>query len=91
VLTGDGGVATRRRTGGNEWWQLELIARAEEGAKKLEREGMRCGEGRAVSLPCYRGRGAPERGGQGGVTAVLIALTPLKTGARLKGGLRGGG
>jgi hypothetical protein len=37
VLTGDGGVATRRRTGGNERRRLELVARAEEGAKKLER------------------------------------------------------
>jgi hypothetical protein len=46
VLTGDGGVAMRRRTGGNERRQLELVARVEEGVKKLRREGMRCGEGR---------------------------------------------
>jgi hypothetical protein len=65
VLTGDGGVVTRRRTGGNERWRLELIARAEEGAKKLRKEGMWCGEGRGVSSPFYRGRGAPERGGPG--------------------------
>jgi hypothetical protein len=45
VLTGDRGVATRRRTRGNERRQLELVVRAEEGAKKLGREGMRCGEG----------------------------------------------
>jgi hypothetical protein len=45
VLTGDRGVAMRRRTGGNERRWLELIARAEEGTKKLRREGMRCGEG----------------------------------------------
>jgi hypothetical protein len=46
VLTGDGGVAKRRRTGGNERWRLELVARAKEGAKELGREGMRCGESR---------------------------------------------
>jgi hypothetical protein len=57
VLTGDGGVATRWRTGGNERRRLELIARTEEGAKKLGREGMRCGEGRGVSSPFYRGQG----------------------------------
>jgi hypothetical protein len=65
VLTGDGGVATRRRTGGNERRQHELITRAEEGTKKLGREGMRCGEGQGVSSPFYRGRGASERGGWG--------------------------
>jgi hypothetical protein len=46
VLTGDGGVAERRRTGGNERRWLELVARAKEGAKELGREGMRCGESR---------------------------------------------
>jgi hypothetical protein len=46
VLTGDGGVATRQRTGGNERWRRELVARVEEGAKKLGREGMRCVEDR---------------------------------------------
>jgi hypothetical protein len=72
VLTGDGGVAMRWRTGGNEWRRLALIASVEEGAKKLERQGMRCGEG------------------QGGVMTTLMALMPLKTGARLRGGLTGG-
>jgi hypothetical protein len=85
VLTGDGGVAMRHRTRGNELRWLELVARAEEGVKKLGREGTRCGEGRGVSSPFYRCRGAPERGGRGGVTAALMALTPLKTGARLRG------
>jgi hypothetical protein len=85
VLTGDGGVATRRRTAGNEQRRLELVARAKEGTKKLGREGMRCGEGRGVSSPIYRGRGALERGGRGGVTTALMALTPLKMRARLRG------
>jgi hypothetical protein len=65
VLTGEEGVATRRCTGGSERRRRELVARAKEGAKKLEREGMRCSEGRGVSSPFYRGRGAPERGGRG--------------------------
>jgi hypothetical protein len=56
VLTGDEVVATRRRTRGNERRRLELVARAEEGAKKLRREGMRCGE---------------VRGGPGGLIALL--------------------
>jgi hypothetical protein len=46
VLTGDGGVATRRCTGGNEQQRLELVAWVEEGTKKLGSEGMWCGEGR---------------------------------------------
>jgi hypothetical protein len=45
LLTGDG-VGMRWHTGGNERRWLELIARAEEGTKKLGREGTRCGEGR---------------------------------------------
>jgi hypothetical protein len=38
-----------------------------------------------VSSPFYRGREASERGDRGGVTAALMALTLLKTGARLRG------
>jgi hypothetical protein len=64
VLTGDG-VAMRQRTRGNERRWLVLVAGAEEGTKKLEREGMRCGEGQGVSSPIYRGRGAPKRGARG--------------------------
>jgi hypothetical protein len=66
MLTGDGGVAMRRCTGGNERRWLELVVRAEEGVRKLRREGMRCSEGQGVSSPFYRGRGAPERCGWGG-------------------------
>jgi hypothetical protein len=90
VLTGDGGVATRRRTRGSEQRRLELVARAKEGAKELGRERMRCGEGRGVSSPFYRGRGSAREGWPGGVTAALMTLMPLKTRARLRGGLRGG-
>jgi hypothetical protein len=58
VLTDDGGVATRRRTGGSEWRRLELVVRV----KELGREGMRCGEGRGSHRPFIRVGGAPERG-----------------------------
>jgi hypothetical protein len=51
VLTGDGRVVERWLTGGNEWRQLELVARAKEGAKELGREGMRCGESRGSHRP----------------------------------------
>jgi hypothetical protein len=65
VLTGDGGVAKRRRTGGNERRWLELVARAKEGVKELRREGMRCGEIRGSHRPFIAAGGAPERGGRG--------------------------
>jgi hypothetical protein len=65
VLTGDGGVAERRRTRGNECRRLELIARAKEGAKELGGEGMRCGESRGSHRPFIGAGGAPERGGRG--------------------------
>jgi hypothetical protein len=65
VLTGDGGVAERQRTGGNEQWWLELVARVKEGAKELGREGMRCGESRGSHRPFIGAGGAPERGGWG--------------------------
>jgi hypothetical protein len=65
VLTGDGGVAERRRTGGNERRRLELVARVKEGANELGREGMRCGESRRVSSSFYRGRGSAGEGWSG--------------------------
>jgi hypothetical protein len=64
VLTGDGGVATRRRTGGSERWRIELVARAKEGVKELGREGMRCGEGRGSHRPFIGAEGAPRSGGR---------------------------
>jgi hypothetical protein len=89
VLTSDGGVATRRRTGGSERRWLELVARAKEGTKELRREGMRCGEGRGSHHP-FIGAGERQSGvAGGGVIAALMALTPLKTGVWLRGGLRG--
>jgi hypothetical protein len=62
VLTGNGGVAERRRTGGNERQRLELVTRAKEGVKELGREGMRCGESRGSHRPFIGAGGAPERG-----------------------------
>jgi hypothetical protein len=65
VLTGDGGVATRRRTGGSEQRRLELVVRAKEGVMELGREGMRCGGGQGSHCPFIGVGGAPERGGRG--------------------------
>jgi hypothetical protein len=65
VLTGDGGVAERRCTGGNKRRWLELIARVKEGTKELRREGMKCGESRGCHRPFIGAGGAPERGGRG--------------------------
>jgi hypothetical protein len=65
VLTGDGRVAERQRTRGNEWQQLELVARAKEGVKELGRAGMRCGESLGSHRPFIGAGGAPERGGRG--------------------------
>jgi hypothetical protein len=57
VLTGDEGVAERRR--------LDLVARAKEGAEELGREGMRCGESRGSHHPFIGAGGVLERGGRG--------------------------
>jgi hypothetical protein len=65
VLTGNGRVAERWCTGGNDRRQLELIARAKECAKELGKEGMRCGESRGSHRPFIGAGGAPERGGRG--------------------------
>jgi hypothetical protein len=65
VLTGDGRVVERWRTGGNERRRLELVARAKEGVKELRREGMRCSESRGSHRPFIGAEGAPERGGRG--------------------------
>jgi hypothetical protein len=76
VLTVDGGVATRRRTGGSKRRWLELIARAKEGTKELRREGMRCGEGRGSHRPFIGVGGVPGRvagesnGGVNGFNAI---------------------
>jgi hypothetical protein len=78
VLSGDRGVAERRRTGGNERRRLELVARAKEGVKELRREGMRCGESRGSHRPFIGAGGSVGEGWPGGVTAALMALTPLK-------------
>jgi hypothetical protein len=88
LLTGARAVAWRPSDDGEEWWWLELIARAKEGVKGLGREGKRCGEIWGWCSPFIGAGGAPGRGGRG-VTVALLSLTPLKT-ARLRGGLRRG-
>jgi hypothetical protein len=90
VLTGDGGVAKRRHTGGSEWRRLELVARAKDGAKEFRREGMRCGEGRGSHRPFTRAGGAPGRGGQGGNDGVS-GFNAIEDGGEVKGGIKGGG
>jgi hypothetical protein len=90
VLIDDGGLAERRRTGGNERRRLELVARAKEDAKELGREGMRCGESRGSHRPFIGAGGSAGEGWPGGVMVALMALTPLKVEARLRGGLRMG-
>jgi hypothetical protein len=70
VLSGDGGVAERRRTGGNERRQLELVVRAKAGAKELGREGMRCGESWGSHHPFIGAGGSAGEGWTGGVTAA---------------------
>jgi hypothetical protein len=92
VLTGDGGVATRWRTGGNERRQLELIARAEEGAKKLGREGMRCGEGRGGgSHRPFIGPGVTGEGWPGGSNDGINGFNIIEDGGEVKRGLGGEG
>jgi hypothetical protein len=46
--------------------------------------------GGSISSPFYRGWGIAGEGSSGGVTAALIALTPLKMGVRLRGGMMAG-
>jgi hypothetical protein len=62
VLTGDGRVAERWRTGGHERRRLELVARAKESAKELGREGMRCGESRGFHRPFIGAGGSTGEG-----------------------------
>jgi hypothetical protein len=68
VLTGDGGVAERRRIRDNERRWLELSAREKEGAKELRREGMRCGESWGSHRPFIGAGGS--NGGVNGVNAI---------------------
>jgi hypothetical protein len=91
VLIGDGGVATRRRTGGSERRRLELIVRAKEGAKELVREGMRCDEGRWVSSPFYTGRGSAGEGWLGGSNGGVNGFNAIEDGGEVKRGIKGGG
>jgi hypothetical protein len=49
VLTGVRVAAKRQHNGDKERWWLEFITRAKEGAKELEREGKRGGEGQGLS------------------------------------------
>jgi hypothetical protein len=87
VLTGDGGVAETRRTGGNDWRRLELVARVKEGAKELGREGMRCGERPGSHRPFIGAGGAPKRGGQGSNGGVN-GVNAIEGGGEVKRGIK---
>jgi hypothetical protein len=82
MLTGDGGVATRRHTGGSERRRLELIAGAKEGVKELGRVGMRLRGAMRAS-----GRGGRGRGGNHGVNG----FNAIEDGGEVKRGIKGGG
>jgi hypothetical protein len=88
VLSDDGRVAKRWRTGGNERRRLELITRAKEGAKEIGREGMRCGESWGSHRPFIGAGEAPERGGRGSNGSVN-GVNAIEGGGEVKrGGLR---
>jgi hypothetical protein len=57
-LTRAQAVVERRRDGGEEWGWLELGVRAKEGARKLGREGRRCGGGLGFSGVYIGGQGS---------------------------------
>jgi hypothetical protein len=85
VLTSDGRVAERWRTGGNERRRLEIIARVKEGANELGREGMRCGESRGSHRPFIGVVGAPERGGRG-CNGGINGVNTIEGGGEVKRG-----
>jgi hypothetical protein len=68
---------------------LELGVRAEEGERGLRRKGKRCGEGRVWCSPFYRGWGMSGRQ-LPGVTAGVMAITPLMARGGLRRGLKRG-
>jgi hypothetical protein len=89
VLTGDGGVGTRRCTGGSEQRWLELVARVKEGVKELGREGIRCSEGRGSRRPFIGAGGASEGGGRGSNDGVN-GFNAIEDGGDVKRGIKGG-
>jgi hypothetical protein len=85
VLTEAQATAKRRRDGGKEQWQLELIARVKEGVKELRRGGKGVVRAKGSRSLLYGPR--ERRGGVAGeVMVVLMALMPLKMG-RVRGGV----
>jgi hypothetical protein len=89
LLTRAQAAVWRLGDGGEERLWLEVVARVKEGAKRLEKEGIRCGEVWGWCSPFIGAGGAPGRGGRGGGTVALMSVTPLKT-VRLRRGLDGG-
>jgi hypothetical protein len=90
VLTGDGGVAERRHTGGNERWRLELVAMVKEGAKELGREGMTCGESRRSHHPFIGAERSTREGWPGGSNGGVNGVNAIEDGGEVKRGIKEG-
>jgi hypothetical protein len=85
----------KRRHGGwatavqNRRWRRSVEARLERGEKRRE-DGRGAVKSRGGARPFIGVGGAPGRGGRG-LTPILMALTPLKTGGgEVKRGIKGG-
>ncbi len=90
VLTGDGRVVERWRTGSHKRRRLELMARAKESAKELGREGMRCGESQGSHRPFIGAGGSTREGGRGS-NGGINGINAIEGGGEVKrGGLRRG-
>jgi hypothetical protein len=77
--------ATETRCGGDEErWQIELGARAKEGARKLEIEGRRCGGGQGWRCPFIWAEGGSGRRQR----ETINGVNAINGGVGLRGGLR---
>jgi hypothetical protein len=83
-------VSWRRGDGGAEPKAAALGERKARAWREAKRGWERCGELRGWCSPFIGVGGAPGRGGRGGLTPALMALTPLKMGEGLRGELREG-
>jgi hypothetical protein len=81
----------RSSGGGGAESEVAVLGEREARAWREAKRGWeRCGGTLGVVLAFYRGRGSIGEGWPGGLTPVLKALTPLKTGEGLRGELREG-
>jgi hypothetical protein len=89
-LTGARAAAWRPGNGGAEPEAATLGEGEPREWREVKRSWERCGELRGWCSPFIGVGGAPGRGGRGGLTPVLMALMPLKTGEGLRGESREG-